>query len=85
MGRCFRAMLVICEHIYNMELTMRTIILLFMLFITVSSDVFTNSIVAGFPGAVEGRDATTYGVVLQGIFMVVLFMGASLLVSADIL
>lgn len=43
----------------------------FLLFILVVSDVFTNSVVAGFGGAVRGRSPTAFGVVVQGIFFVI--------------
>ncbi len=49
----------------------KLLLALFLMFITVSSDVFTNSVVAGFgASAVRGREPTSWGVVIQGIFLV---------------
>ncbi len=48
---------------------------LFMWFLVVVSDVFTNSIIAGFgSSAVKGRTPTSWGVVLQGTFLVLGYM-----------
>lgn len=45
---------------------------LFIIFLIVVSDVFTNSVLSAFGSkAVQGREPTTWGVVLQGIFLVI--------------
>jgi hypothetical protein len=51
---------------------------LFVLFLFVVSDFFTDSVISGFgEKAVKGRHPTCWGVVLQGIFLVILFALAS--------
>lgn len=48
--------------------------LLFILFIVITCDVFTDRCLSGFKGAVDGTDPTSYGVILQGIFLVLFFI-----------
>lgn len=55
-------------------LNLRVLIALFIVFIITVSDVFTDNVVAGFRGAVKGRTPTSYGVVVQGIFLVIFFI-----------
>lgn len=50
--------------------------LLFLFFLLVTSDVFVNSVLGCFQGATEGRAATAYGTVLQGVFLVVVYIAA---------
>jgi hypothetical protein len=50
---------------------LKLIFALFIIFVIVVSEVFTNSIIAGFgEKAVRCRRPTSWGVVLQGIFLV---------------
>jgi hypothetical protein len=64
----------------------KLIISLFLIFILVVSDVFTNSIVAGFgEKAVRGRTPTSWGIVLQGIFLVIFYILAVYLIENRIL
>lgn len=50
----------------------KVIIALFLLFLIVSSTVFTDNIVAGFGAkAVQGRSKTPFGHVVAGIFLVI--------------
>jgi hypothetical protein len=46
------------------------LVLLLLIFIIASSDVFINRILANFKGAVDYKCPTSWGVVLQGIFIV---------------
>jgi hypothetical protein len=65
---------------------LKLIFAIFILFLVVVSDVFTNSIIAGFgEKAVRGRTPTSWGVVLQGIFLVVFYILAVYLTEHDIL
>lgn len=51
---------------------LKLIFSLFLMFMLVVSDFFTNSVIAGFgEKAVRGRALTSWGVVLQGIFLVI--------------
>ncbi len=64
----------------------KLLIALFVIFIIVVSDVFTNSIIAGFGcNAVRGRALTSWGVTLQGIFLVIFFIIAIYLTEHKIL
>lgn len=59
---------------------------LFLLFLLVASDAFTGGVLASFgEKAVRGRAPTAWGVVLQGVILVVLFAGATHLASVGVL
>lgn len=65
---------------------LKLILALFLIFVVVVSDVFTNSIIAGFgEKAVRGRSPTSWGVVLQGIFLVIFYILAVYLTEHHIL
>ena len=65
---------------------LKLLVALFIMFIVVVSDVFTNSIIAGFgEKAVRGRTPTSWGVVLQGIFLVIFYIIAVYLTEHHIL
>ena len=51
----------------------KSIIILFVLFLFVVSDVFTSCVISGFSGAVSGRAPTSYGVAVQGVFLVLFY------------
>jgi hypothetical protein len=51
---------------------LKIIVALFLLFVVVVSDAFTNTVISAFgQKAVRGRSPTAWGVVLQGIFLVI--------------
>jgi hypothetical protein len=52
---------------------LKSIIVLFVLFIFVVSDVFTSCVISGFGGAVSGRTPTSYGIAVQGVFLVLFY------------
>lgn len=53
----------------------KLIVALFLIFVVVVSNTFTESIIAGFgEKAVQGRSPTSWGVVLQGIFLVIFYI-----------
>ena len=58
---------------------------LFFLFLLVVSDVFTNSVLAGFRGAVAGRCPTPFGAALQGVFLVLFYVVAIHLFDGGVL
>ena len=67
---------------YNFKLLLS----LFLTFILVVSDVFTNSILSSFgEKAVMGRTPTMWGIVLQGIFLVIGYAIATYLIRHGIL
>ena len=50
----------------------KLMVALFVIYLVVASDAFTNSVIARFgESAVKGRSPTAWGVVLQGIFLVI--------------
>lgn len=60
-------------------------IIIFFLFILVTSDVFVRYVLAKCSGAVEGNEPTTMGTFIQGGALVGLGIGASLLIENRIL
>jgi hypothetical protein len=65
---------------------LKLLVALFIMFVVVVSDVFTNSIIAGFgEKAVRCRTPTSWGVVLQGIFLVIFYILAVYLTEHHIL
>jgi hypothetical protein len=65
-------------------LTLKSLVALFVVFLLAVSDVFTDNVVAGFRGAVRGRTPTSFGVVVQGVFVVLFFVLASRLIDEGI-
>jgi hypothetical protein len=66
-------------------LNFKILIAIFVLFALVVSDVFTNNVISGFRGAVQCRTPTSYGVVLQGIFLVIFYVLALHMIEGDII
>ena len=65
---------------------LKLLIALFVAFLVVVSDVFTGAVIAGFgSNAVRGRTPTSWGVVLQGIFLVIFYILAVCLTEHQIL
>lgn len=54
--------------------SIKLIIFLFFIFIFVISDFFVNNVVASFGNTLEGRNLTTWGVVVQGIMLVLFYI-----------
>lgn len=69
------------------ELTNFKILLsLFLMFVVVVSDFFTNNVISGFgEKAVRCRSPTSWGVVIQGIFLVIFYIAAIYLIKNGIL
>ena len=64
----------------------KLLLAIFVIFITVVSSAFTNSVLSGFgEKAVKGRSPTSWGVVLQGIFLVLFYILAVYLTEHGIL
>lgn len=65
---------------------LKLLLALFVIFVVVVSDVFTSSCLSSFgEKAVRGRDPTSWGVVLQGIFLVIFYIIAVYLTEHQIL
>jgi hypothetical protein len=61
---------------------LKLLCILFILYLLVTSDVFTNNVVAGFgEKAVRCRTPTSWGTVLQGVFLVVFYVLAAYLIE----
>ena len=65
--------------------SLKILITLFLIFTLVVSDVFTDNVVAGFRGAVQCRTPTVYGIVLQGIFLVLFYIAALRLIEGGLI
>lgn len=65
---------------------LKVLLALFLIFVFVVSEVFTNSVIAGFGDrAVRCRAPTSWGIVLQGIFLVIFYILAVYLVEHRVL
>ena len=65
---------------------LKLLLALFVVFVLVVSEPFTNSVLAGFgEKAVRCRSPTSWGVVLQGIFLVVFYCLALYLIDRGVL
>lgn len=58
---------------------------IFIIFIFLSSDVFINRILSRINGAVYYKSSTSYGVILQGLVLVVLVILIDILITQKIL
>ena len=54
------------------------LIIIFLSFVLINSDVFSNTIMSSFKGSMKGTELTLYGVILQGICLLVMYSILSL-------
>ena len=59
----------------------KILVALFIIFILVQSELFVNNVVGSFRGGVSGRTPTTYGVAVQGVFLVLFYILAVYLID----
>lgn len=52
----------------------KLVLFLFLIFLIITSDVFTNRVLTSFKGAVDYKSPTNYGAFLQGIFLVLFYI-----------
>jgi hypothetical protein len=52
----------------------KLVFFLLLIFLMITSDVFTNRVLSKFKGAVDYKNATNYGTFLQGIFLCLFFI-----------
>lgn len=64
---------------------LKGLVMLFIIFLFIVSTFFTNGVLTWFGGAVRCRTPTSYGVVLQGIFLVLFFVIAVHMIETGIL
>ena len=62
----------------------KVVIFLFFIFILISSDLFISNILRIFKGSTNGPYVSTYGTIIQGIFLVILFITGLYLFDAGI-
>lgn len=67
------------------SLNWKVAIILFLIFIVLSSDLMMNKIFYNIPGAVKNSALTNRGVVIQGVLLVVFYMIIDGLVTADVI
>lgn len=63
----------------------KLIFMLFFFFLLVNSDVFMTRILEKFDNAYDYKSPTNYGVVLQGIFLILMYMVADVLIKQDVI
>ena len=73
-------MLDVASHIQFKFLGMMLIVFLF-----INSDVFINRALAAFTGAVDYKCPTSYGVILQGLFLVLAMIIMDVFIKQDII
>lgn len=59
--------------------------MMLIIFLFVSSDVFVNSALSSFSGATNFKCATSYGVILQGIFLVIAMISVDVAIAQKII
>ncbi len=56
-------------------------LILLMIFLFITCNVFVDKCLSGFKGTVDGSDPTAYGTVIQGIFLVLVYIVFDFLVT----
>ncbi len=64
---------------------LKLLLFIFVLFIFVNTDLFVDKLLSRIDGAVDHRAATSKGVVIQGVFIVLMFVMADTLIQAGII
>jgi len=59
--------------------------LLLIVFVFLNSDIFVNRILSTFNGAVNYKYPTSYGVVLQGIFLVIAMISIDVMIQQSVI
>ena len=72
------------NSVSSVAVTIKSTLALFALFLIVVSTMFTNGVLDQFGGAVNGRNPTNYGIVLQGTFLVIFYAIMSYLIENNI-
>ena len=67
------------------KIQFKLLIFIFIMFVFLSSDVFVDRILSNFDGAVELHAVSNYGIMLQGIFMVLGYVVLQILIDQSIL
>lgn len=67
-----------------MSIQYKLIGMMMIVFIVLSSDVFINRVLASFTGAVDYKQPTSWGVVLQMMFLAIALIGADVMIRQKI-
>ena len=62
-----------------------TIIIIFIIFMLVTSDIFSKYVLNYIPDTIHGSEITVYGTIIQGASLIVLYILAEVLMSKGIL
>lgn len=63
----------------------KLLVFMFIVFIIISSDVFIGRALARVKGAVEHKQPTSYGVILQGVFLTLSVLILDILISQGVI
>jgi hypothetical protein len=63
----------------------KLLIMIYIMFVFLSSDVFVDRVLSNFEGAVDIRSATNYGIMIQGMFLVLGYVVLEILIDQSIL
>jgi ATP/ADP translocase len=63
----------------------KVLVMLYTLFLFVSSDIFNKYILETINGATSGRTATTFGTLVSGIILVLLFAASKYAIEHDLI
>lgn len=66
-------------------MNIKLIVMLFLIFILVNSDIFIQKIIAKVNGAVEYKNPTYIGVFLQAFILIILYMFSDLLINLGVI
>lgn len=77
-------MFTVCLHIID-GIQFKFLIIFFLAFLGVSSDVFINRVLSNFDNAVDMKYPTNYGTVIQGIFLVIIIVITNGLIAQKII
>lgn len=67
------------------KINFKSLIILFILFLIVSSDIFINCVLTTIKSATDTRGATFKGILIQGVFLVVGFTLLNLLINQKVI
>lgn len=67
------------------EINYKLVFFLFMIFLLLSSDVFLAQILSNINGAMELNTVTTYGTIIQGLFLILFYIIADMLIKTDLI
>lgn len=64
---------------------LKLIVFIFLIFVAICSDMFSEHVLSRFNGTVDGRVPNTKGTLIQGVFLVLFYIMADILVQYGII